>query len=119
MATTVCSSQSTFSQVHETHARFFATAAGSRGPARPLLSWLLGSFSVTKTTLQVAHGAIMTASWALCVLLGVVLARYFKHVGHPWFIAHISVNVVGLLGMAVAFILALVMVPKPYHLTSN
>lgn len=37
---------------------------------------------------QAAHGALMFVAWYVLVPIGIMIARFFKHIGHRWYIYH-------------------------------
>jgi len=49
------------------------------------------------------HGAAMLLAWGLCVPSGVIVARYYKHLGSFWYKTHRTVQSLGVLLTVVAF----------------
>lgn len=66
---------------------------------------------------KAAHGFVMAIGWGVCSVLGAFLARYFKHLGHRWFVAHITLNVVGMVCVLTGFLVAFSLTPLPYTKT--
>ncbi|KAI3662087.1 hypothetical protein MP638_005535 [Amoeboaphelidium occidentale] len=62
------------------------------------------SFSLTGTVsssssddlIYSIHGALMSIAWALIVPITVIYAKYYKHIGHKWFLIHQWANVVSI-----------------------
>jgi len=59
-------------------------------------------------SLKYWHGALMVISYLFCMSFGVFVARYLKDF-YWWFPLHIFVQVLGVIGCIVAFIIALLM----------
>lgn len=78
----------------------------------------LGSAQDVVEVMQPSHGILMTLGWGVCVPTAVILARYFKHIGHRWFIGHVSLNVLGLLCILSGFILSFLMV-TPFSFSTS
>lgn len=45
----------------------------------------------------------MLLAWAILVPSGIVVARYFKHIGHAWYVAHASLQMVAMLISVASF----------------
>jgi hypothetical protein len=60
------------------------------------------------------HGVMMATSWGLLIPIGIILARFFKHIGHAWFVLHTAVNTVAVALTLVAFIIAIVMAEEDF-----
>lgn len=54
------------------------------------------------------HGSLMALAWSSLVVPALLIARYFKKKLPTWFTYHWSINVLALLMVSVAFILAIV-----------
>lgn len=72
----------------------------------------------SKVTLRIVHGVLMAVSWGVLSVVSIIIARWFKWVGHTWFILHKSLNIIAILLTLIAFVISLVMV-KPFRQTSS
>eukprot|EP00835_Amoeboradix_gromovi_P006765 NODE_876_length_3515_cov_0.125293.p2 type:complete len:332 gc:universal NODE_876_length_3515_cov_0.125293:2350-3345(+) len=59
---------------------------------------------VVKDILPILHGYGLIVLWIIFTPISVILARYFKHIGHKWFIAHsliqfITISCTAVLGL--------------------
>lgn len=71
------------------------------------INFVTGALTQTGTGLAI-HGFLMALGWVVCTVIAQFLAKFFKHIGHKWFILHIVFNVIGLVLILIAFILAIV-----------
>ncbi|XP_031477464.1 cytochrome b561 and DOMON domain-containing protein At3g07570-like [Nymphaea colorata] len=70
------------------------------GSKNRVVSGASSAFLTTKAT----HGLLNIAAWAVILPLGIMAARYFKHLDPTWFYAHLSLQMTGL-GLAIAGVL--------------
>ncbi|XP_028666972.2 putative ferric-chelate reductase 1 [Erpetoichthys calabaricus] len=81
-----------------------------------LLGFQVASGSVIQDPLIKAHGALMLIAWMTTGSIGMIIARYFKHVGKGkkiggkdiWFQVHIFLMIMTISSTIIAFILAFV-----------
>jgi DOMON domain/Eukaryotic cytochrome b561 len=66
------------------------------------------------TDLKTVHAVLMTLAWGVFVTIAWFLARFFKSIGHAWFIAHAALMSVAVLVTIVAFIIAVIMVDDDF-----
>eukprot|EP01117_Protostelium_nocturnum_P012386 TRINITY_DN4570_c0_g1_i4.p1 TRINITY_DN4570_c0_g1~~TRINITY_DN4570_c0_g1_i4.p1 ORF type:complete len:548 (+),score=121.01 TRINITY_DN4570_c0_g1_i4:177-1820(+) len=71
--------------------------------------------SVSETTRRkhAAHGIIMAVSWAIFVPLVIIMSRYFKNIGEPWFRVHVAFGLLTLVLVIIAFAIGVSMVEGP------
>jgi hypothetical protein len=62
----------------------------------------------TATTLRTWHGIVMFVSWAVLIVIGSIIARFFKNIGKAWFWAHVGLNSIGVLAFIAAFVLIII-----------
>ena len=65
---------------------------------------------MTSTTVQ--HGIIMSVTWAICIPIGIILARYLSFYWLQWLRCHIVVQTCALVLCITGFILAVYLVQK-------
>lgn len=68
--------------------------------------------------LRVAHGVLMTFGWAVFALVAIFIARFGKHWGHSWFIAHVTLNTIAVACILAAFVIAIVMSSRSFNQVS-
>lgn len=61
----------------------------------------------------------MTFGWAFCICIGMFIARFGKHLGHLWFIVHVTLNTIGVICVLVGFIIAIVMSQDDFKQVSS
>nr|DAD25332.1 TPA_asm: hypothetical protein HUJ06_026796 [Nelumbo nucifera] len=63
----------------------------------------------TGSTLKTAHGVLNILSWGILIVIGVIIARYFKHYDPTWFYTHLTIQLAGFVlaiaGIITGFIL--------------
>ena len=64
-----------------------------------------GSASVNVQLFRAAHGALMFLAWIVLTPLGILIARYYKHLGHRWYIYHVGIQLTACLLTLVSGIL--------------
>eukprot|EP00158_Paraphelidium_tribonemae_P009915 Partr_v1_DN28999_c2_g1_i6_m25734 putative Ferric-chelate reductase len=94
---------------HPTSDDFVQHPRGSFGSSviRDFSSSTVTSAPATELAL-LAHGLGMALSWLILVPLAVVIARYYRSIGHSWFISHWVLNIVAVVitvGLAAVVIL--------------
>jgi hypothetical protein len=52
--------------------------------------------------IRTVHGALMFFAWIFLVPLGIMIARYFKHLGHKWYLLHSGILTVASLATIVS-----------------
>ncbi|KAL5729749.1 hypothetical protein ACHQM5_002652 [Ranunculus cassubicifolius] len=71
-----------------------------------LLSGVASGHNNNMETMKLVHGVFNALSWGLLLPIGVVIARYFRHIqaaGVAWFYAHAGVQLIGFLLGTVGF----------------
>lgn len=53
---------------------------------------------------RVAHGALMIIAWLFMVPLGIGIARFFKHLGHRWYLLHVGIQISAIIVMIISLI---------------
>ena len=48
----------------------------------------IGKAGIDIQQIRAVHGSLMFIAWIVLVPLGIIIARYFKNIGHSWFLAH-------------------------------
>jgi hypothetical protein len=66
-------------------------------------------------SLIISHGILMTFGWAFCIFIGMFIARFGKHLGHVWFITHVTLNTIGVVCVFIAFVIAIVMSQQDFR----
>jgi len=72
------------------------------------INFATGTSSITVDTLRAAHGALMFLGWGVIIPLGMLIARYFRHLGPNWFEAHRGFQTFGYILAIIALIIILV-----------
>jgi len=75
------------------------------------INFATGASSIIVDPLYDAHGVLMFLGWGVIIPLGMLFARYFRHLPGPiWFDVHRVLQPLGYLIALVGFIIALIMV---------
>ncbi|XP_010258535.1 PREDICTED: cytochrome b561 and DOMON domain-containing protein At3g07570-like [Nelumbo nucifera] len=71
--------------------------AEHRSQTSTSLNFATGQSASTNTgsTLKTTHGALNILSWGILMILGVIMARYFKRYDPTWFYAHLTIQLTG------------------------
>ena len=63
----------------------------------------------------IAHGALMLVAWIVLVPLGIIMAKFWKRLGHKWYLAHAGIQSFACLLTLASFILIIVIKSPDGH----
>lgn len=79
------------------------------------INFFTGASELVLDPLPIAHGTLMFVSWSILVPAATFLPRFFKYIGHKWFILHAWVfNLIAVAATIAAFGIILKFIPQGF-----
>ena len=99
------SSDADFSVQHTGHSPYF-------------INFMTGEVVLVKKWETIdSHAVLMCIAWLILIPTGIVVAMFFKHLGHVWYLLHFGLQAIAFIFVFAAFILAVQY--SPTHFLNN
>ncbi|KAJ3318443.1 DOMON domain-containing protein frrs1L [Boothiomyces sp. JEL0866] len=96
-----------------------AGQTGATNNGRSNQAILTAPDSFPYSNIVAVHGCLMFFAWSVCPTIGIFIARYFKKLGHLWFLLHVGLAITTTLCTIVGFLLIFLYYTPPHFSGSD